>query len=333
MKNLAASAALIGLLLGPAQVGAQDAGAGKGIVITPKYFEPSVGTGQQGGLGFTYRIDKTVATPAKAQELSKESFHKLDLDFKAEGNVAFNRDINPSDFLKTGLELNYVYQYASAVTLGGPGSGCDPTDPATLPQCREEAARSRSGDALVLFTGLIGSLESDQRFDRRNETFGAHLTTVYRPAPGSFANQANPLDWPFRLARWLTGHPMGLTASPDAFPKLRLALERVQPGKDPDRTALLGDPPDYDRANIEIAMSSPLGVVQGKQVKFEWSWRYFKEQNPAAAIEAAGLDRHRYAAATLRHDSGWQLTYATGKLPLDRQSDAVWELGYRVEFD
>ncbi len=333
MKSMAAGAVLIGMLLGPAQVGAQGAGAGKGIVITPKYFEPDAGTGRQGGMGFSYKIDKTVATPAKAQELSRESFHKLDLDFKAEGNVAFNRDINPSDFLKTGLELNYVYQYASAVTLGGPGSGCDPTDPATLPQCREEAARSRGGDALALFAGLIGSLESDQRFERRNETFGAHLTTVYRPAPGSFANQANPLDWPFRLARWLTGHPMGFTASPDAFPKLRLALERVQPGKDPDRTAILGSTTDYDRANIEIAMSSPVGVVQGKQVKFEWSWRYFKEQNPAAAIEAAGLDRHRYAAAALRHDSGWQLTYATGRLPLDRQSDAVWELGYKVAFD
>lgn len=332
MKPVFAFVALCGFVSFTAHAADAPVSDGKGIVITPKYFEPGSGA-ERGGMGFSYKIDRTIATPVAQQELSKESFHMLNLDFKAEGNVAFNRDINPSDFLKTGLDANYVYQYASAVTIGGPGSGCDPTDPSTVEACKREALSSKTGGAVAVFAGLIASLESDQKFEKRNETFGAHLTTVYRPALGSFANQANPLDWPFRLTRALTGHPMGFAPSPDAFPKLRLAVERVKPSQDKDRAAVLGETPDYNRANVEIAMTSPAGVVQGKVVKFEWSWRYFKEIAPDPAIAAAGLDSYRYSAASLRLDSGWQLTYATGKLPLGRQSEAVWELGYRIKLD
>lgn len=303
-------------------------GENKGITIVPKYFEPSSGA-SNGGLGFSYKIDKTIATSSDQQGLSKA----FNLEFKAEGNVAFNSDINPTDFLKTGLDLNYVYNYASAVTIGSPGSGCDPADPATVKKCEEEAQHSKTGDAYAIFAGLIGSIESDQKFDKRNIAFGAHITSVYRPAPGAFVNQANFFDWPFRLTRVLTSHPMGFDASPDAFPKLILALERIKPMNDKDRTAILGTTQDYNRANMEIAMTSPVGMMQGKQVKFEWSWRYFKEVGANGAIKAAGLDHFRYSAATLKHDSGWQLTYASGKLPLDRQNDKMWELGYKIKFD
>lgn len=335
MKAVCAWAALYGLLglLGASACAAEElAQEGKGIVLTPKYFEPSSGA-ERGGIGFSYKLDKTIATPVARQELSPQSFHTLNVDFKAEGNVAFNRDINPSDFLKTGLDANYVYSYSGVVQQGGPGSGCDPTNPDTVKACEEEAKRSTTGDAVALFAGLIASLESDQKFEKRNETFGAHLTTVYRPAPGSFVNQANPLDWLFRLTRGFTSHPLGFAPSPDAFPKLRLAVERVKPSKDKDREAILGNTEDYNRANMEIAMSTPAGKVQGKAVKFEWSWRYFKEMSAQPAIEAAGLDQYRYSAASLSLDSGWQITYSTGKLPLGREKDAVWELGYKVKFD
>ena len=75
-----------------------------------------------------------------------------------------------------------------------------------------------------------------------------------------------------------------------------------------------------------------MAIIDGKQVKFECSWRYFKEIDADDAIKAAGLDQFHYFAASLVHDSGWLLTYASGKLPLDRQNDQVWELGYRFKF-
>lgn len=331
MKSFTYIATLAVLISHPAFGAEGPNEVSKGINIVPKFFQPTSGS-SSGSLGFSYQIKKTVVTPINRQEISKEAFRELNLDFKAEGNVAFNSDVNPADFLKTGLELNYAYQYASALTVGGQESKCDPTDPNTLPFCEEEAKHSKTGDALSMLWGAIGSFEADQKFDKQNVTFGAHITTAYRPAIASFANEANPLDWPFRLVRTLSGHPWGFTPSPDAFPKLRLAAERVKPVDDKDRNAVLGATPDYNRANIEIAMTSPVGIFQGKQVKFEGSWRYFKEIGADEAIKTAELDEFSYFAATLKHDSGWQLTYATGKLPFDRQNEKVWELGYKLKF-
>jgi len=331
MKSFTFISALAFLVSSPAFGAESPSEVNKGVNIVPKFFQPT-SSSSSGSLGFSYQIEKTILTPVNKQEISNEAFRVLNLDIKAEGNVAFNSDVNPADFLKTGLELNYVCQYSSAVSQGGPGSNCDPTNIDTLQACIEEAKHSKTGDAFTLLLGAIGSFESDQKFEKQNATYGAHITTVYRPAPASFTNKANPLDWPFRLVRVLTGDPWGFAASPDAFPKLRLAAERVKPVDDKDREAVLGATPDYNRANIEIAMTSPVGTFQGKQVKFEGSWRYFKEIGADEVIKTAGLGEFSYFAATLKHDSGWQLTYATGKLPFDRQNEKVWELGYKLQF-
>ncbi len=300
--------------------------------LEPKYFQPTQ-ENREGGLGFTYKVDETVATPTGKVELPNNAYRMSKLEFKAEGTVAFKSSINPADFLKTSFEYNYEYSKAGVVTIGAPGSGCDPKDPKTAEACRKEALRSRTGEGFRVNVGATASFESDQKFDKRNKTYGAQSTIVYRPAPDSFANQWNPLDWPFRVLRRASNHPLGFDPSPDAFPKLRLALERVNPDKDTDREAILGKKDDYNRVNMEVAMSSPVATLEGKQVKFEWSWRYFKELSPNSAIHAASLDRFRYSGLSFRLDSGWRLTYATGRLPLNRQDQAAWELGYQLKFD
>ncbi|TFW05582.1 hypothetical protein E4K72_11115 [Oxalobacteraceae bacterium OM1] len=303
-----------------------------GIRVVPKYFQPSSGNGP-GSLGFSYAVRKAIATPDAQQDISPTAYRLYKLDFKADGNVAFNRDVNPADFLKTGLELNALYQHSTPVLIGAPGSGCVPTDPATAAACREEAKRSTSGDSTTLLSGLIASYETNRKFDKKNWTYGAHLTPLYRPAPDSPLNRLNPLDWPFRLLRPLFHHPLGAAASPDAFPKFRIAVERVKPKDDQDRAAILGSADDYNRGNVEVVFTTPVAFIKNQQVKFDFGWRYFREIHPDARIRAAGLDRSRYTASTLRLDSGWQLTYASGRLPLDRANEKAWELGYRIQFE
>lgn len=329
MTRLAAT--IVGLLIGLSCARAEEqekpADHKNVFDLEPKYFQPTA-EGTQGGLGFSYNIDYNLARPYAAGDGTQ--YRTLSLDFTAEGNVAFNSSINPSDFLKTGVDFNYELAYASAQRVS-PDCFPLPQDDAKLQQCLDEARRSKTGSALHLWLGLIGTLESDQKFDKRQGTYGGQFTIRYRPADASLANTLNPLDWPFLLLRRASGHER-TTASPDAFPTIRLALERVNPAKDPDREAILGNKEDYNRGNFELAMSTPAAKLQGKQVKFEWSWRYFKELSPDPAIRAAGLDRFQYSALSLRLDAGWRLTYARGRLPLDRQSDKVWELGYQVSF-
>lgn len=325
-RSLPALALVAGVFACTMQCLAQDADAEKGgITVEPKYFEPA--KGGQGGIGFAYKVAQNLGRPYASGD--ETSFRVLNLDFKAEGNVAFNPDINPTDFLKTGLDFNLELSRAEAQQLG---PDCDLTKVSgpELDRCLEEARRSASGAALRVQIGAIGSLESDQQFDKRAWTYGGHITARYRPAANSLVNQLNPLDWPFRLTRKLTKHPDS-GAIADAFPTVRLALERVTPQKDTAREAVLGRKDEYNRANLEVAMSTAAAMVKGQAVKFEWSWRYFKELNAEQSIKDAGLDRFLYAAASLRLDSGWRLTHARGRLPLDRQSDKVWELGYKVD--
>jgi hypothetical protein len=302
------------------------------IHFEPKYFQPTANN-SEGGIGFSYKIDESVVKASGGGQISENLFQKLNLDFKAEGNVAFKRNINPNDFLKTGFDLNYVYSRASVPSLGAPDSKCNRLDPQTAEECTKEARRSATGDALVINLGLIATLESDQSFEKQAKTYGGQVTTVYRPAPTSIWNQVNLLDWPFRLLRLTSNDALGTAPSPDAFPKVRLAFERVNPDKDTDRSTVLGKTEEYNRANVELALTSPIGTIQGKQAKFEWSWRYFKEIGPDDAIKAAGLDRFRYSVTSIRVDSGWRVTYVVGRLPLDRQSDKVWEIGYHFQFD
>lgn len=307
----------------------------QGIQVEPKYFEPASGT-ETGGLGFSYSINlaipgvgdkkppaaKKPAVPRDPGKPGIESeFSTMSLDFQARGNVALNRDINPSDFLKTGLDLTYA---SSRVARGQVDPGCDMTNPDTVDQCMSAAMSGLRYE--VAFTG---SVESDQRFDKQAKAYGGKAMLAYVPAQGSLLNKLNVLDWPFRLLRGASG--MDSRAEPHAFPGFLLALERVKPDKDPDREALVGAEEDFDRVNFELAVSIPAAMLNKQRITFDWSVRYFQELDAPEAIKAAKLDHSRYSAVSLRLDAGWRITYATGRLPFDRQSDKVWELGYQIK--
>lgn len=275
------------------------------------------------GLGFSYSIDKTIVSPS--------SNPSINMNFKADGNVAFDSNINPSDFLKTGFNL----LYENTTTYPDDAGKCEPqnidvTNKKMVDWC---AKQFKTPSGFILKGGLSATLESDQKFDKKNNTYGGQLFVGYRPSTDSAFNNLNPFDWPFRLLRLASNHPWGSTASPDAFPKLQLFYDNVTPTNDKDREAILGNKNPYHRVNLELALTSPIGTIQGSNVKFEWSWRYFKEVSPPASIQAAKLDRFHYSAMSLKQDAGWRITYTSGQLPLDLQSNKVWELGYDFKLD
>jgi hypothetical protein len=308
----------------------------QGIQVEPKYFEPTSGT-DAGGLGFSYSINVAIPglgdkkppakKPAAPPDLSKpgieSDFSTMTLDFQARGNVALNKDINPSDFLKTGLDLAYV---SSRVVRGELDPGCDMTNPDTVELCKNAAMSGLRFEA-----AFTGSLESDQKFDKQAKTYGGKAMVAYVPTHSSWMNKLNVLDWPFRLLRVASGADTSARGEPHAFPRFLVAAERVKPDKDPEREAILGSKEDYDRVNFELAFSAPAGVFQQRKFTFDWSVRYFEEIDAPEAIKAAKLDHFRYSAVSVRVDGQWRLTYATGRLPFDRASDKVWELGYNLK--
>src|SRR5918996_3750751 len=172
----------------------------RGIQVEPKYFEPTSVDGE-GGLGFSYSINLAIPglgggkppapKPAALHDPKKlrvqDAFSTVSLDFQARGNVALNQNINPSDFLKTGLDLAYV---SSRVARGELDPECDLNDPDTVLKCMSLAMSGLRWEA-----AFSGSLESDQKFDRQAKAYGGKAMLAYVPRQNSLLNRLNVLDW------------------------------------------------------------------------------------------------------------------------------------------
>jgi hypothetical protein len=157
---------------------------------------------------------------------------------------------------------------------------------------------SRSGFGAA--GGLFGKYESDQSFDNRQSVFGLRGTVLR----------------------------LGLAGKLDVI-ALDANYGQVDPSKDEARQAALGTRPleRYYRWDFEFLYSYPLGP--GKQITaVEFNYRLYREVSPPSAVEQAGLDRHRLGTLRLGLKNDLFLAYSRGRLPFDRQSDKIFEIGW-----
>ena len=288
--------------------------------------------GLSGGLGVTYDLqyslwDTGSLNSAGESGVDKKDgitrFHKYHLEFHANGTYAFDQDTPRKDFIKA--KVDGLYQWYREDKQFVDRSLCLSPDDITSGRCQVTL------DSLFIDAGLTASYESDQRRENVNYTYGATARVSWWPDRDSAVLKFNPLDWPFRMIRKATGDdPRPIRQS---MPSLLLNLERISPDKDTLRQEVLdASSEDYDRLNIELGFSTAVGMFSEKRVNFSASLRYFRELDPPTAIEAADMDTHKAVFYSLEMDSGWRLTYATGKLPFDREEDQLWELGYQLDY-
>jgi hypothetical protein len=110
-------------------------------------------------------------------------------------------------------------------------------------------------------------------------------------------------------------------------------IGRIEPKGDVEREAVLGPNLEgYTRADVEVLYMINLGEASdGVFDAFEINYRYFHEVSADAAVEAAGLDRYKYAAYRLSFGNNLFVAYATGKLPFDRTSDQIVKIGFTYD--
>lgn len=288
--------------------------------------------GLSGGLGVTYDLQYSLWDTGSLNSegeagVDKQDgitrFHKYHLDFHANGTYAFDQDTPRKDFIKAKVDGLYQWYHEDKQFIDR--SLCLKPEDIAAGRCQVTLG------SLFVDAGLTASYESDQRRENVNYTYGATAHVSWWPDRDSAVLKFNPLDWPFRMIRKATGDdPRPIRQS---MPSLLLNLERVSPDKDTLRQEVLGaSSEDYDRLNIELGFSTAVGTFSEKRVNFSASLRYFRELDPPTAIEAADMDTHKAVFYSLEMDNGWRLTYATGKLPFDRDEDQLWELGYQVDY-
>lgn len=323
-----------------------------------KVFDTQDPANDKANLGFEYGLEKSVLNWS-ADPSQQDHPIAINFDFHSRGNVAFDQDVNPSDFLDTGLRFD-AFQFRSGVNtekemeagieavwaehlqraaqLAAEVEGT-PEQVDRSPEWKafmasfEEAYLKRAGTEVLWSLAADGALESDQSFTTKQYAYGLQAGLLVRAwSSEALLAKLNVFDYPFAVLRYLTGADERFQPSGQAFPSFLAGLDLVDPVNDPDREAVTGDEEPYPRFSSEIAMRSKVSSLGGQYVWFSATWRYFRELGAEADVRAAGLDDQSYFAASLEFPQGWVLTYATGRLPLDLIDDDVWELGFNFEF-
>lgn len=280
------------------------------------------------GLGFQYSYSRDI----RKRRLNPNSQAGVSLSFSTEGNVAFEKEINPANFLDSNISFHLFKSWGGTIA----------TTPAVRnklneletqlalienkkellnsPLLKEFVTLSKQNlrDQFYLDFAFAGGLESTQDFSAKQITFGANLGLDIKLWKTDYLNV---FDWPFAAIRWLSGYDKQLEPLGASFPTLLLFVERVNPNGDSRRP----DSQDFTRIHGEIGFRTPIASFSS----FEANFRFYKELAPLQATEEAGLDQQIFFTASLITSNGMFFGYTTGKLPFDVRNDQVYQLGFR----
>ena len=301
----------------------------------------------EAALGFSYDYQKSLQDFA-LECSAKFCTQGLDLSLSAIGNVAFDSERNPNDFLETALSFAFFR------SVGGVSELSD----AIRQRVRELQAAFISAETEEEEEAAIGklqdlvrptltdqfyweaagdvSLESDQKFDSKQLVYGVHaLFEVKGWSDDSAFAKFNILDYPFAALRALTGYESCGGGGSACFvprgtsvPTVLLGLARVSP-EDDDPRAVAGDTSDYDRMRFEASFRTPIARLGEDRLYISANYRYYKELDASAGVRSLGLDSFDYLTVVLGGSEGIYVSYTEGQLPLDVASDRVFELGYQ----
>lgn len=307
-------------------------------------------SGQDAALGLEYAYDKAMI----GHTLRSNSPNPIGMTFNvaARGNVAFDRTENPDDFLDSKVQFHFfqsiggmdptISTEAQAAELqralleAATVKAIPPEQFDASPEWRAVKERIIHRLRTQYFWDVSGNagLESDQGFVQKQWVYGAQIGGVVRAwNPESAVAKFNLFDWPFAMLRYLTGADTQWKPSGQAIPSVLGGIDLVDPTGNNQRVSI--DPDEdgaFPRFRVEVAFKTKIARVMDKDIWFASSLRHFQEIGASRAIRTADLDRQTYFAASLELPAGFSVNYSAGRLPLDRQTDHVYALGYTLKF-
>jgi hypothetical protein len=345
LKDAHKQADLFNAALGKLEVDNSPLAFLKALNIQFKTFEPSA-PDKKATLGFDYSYDKAVTD---YEVFKGDHPGYLTFDFHAKGDVSFDTNNNPADFLQTGVQL-HLWQYfgqtkpdgtdANGYTLfmrtvnelsSSKYKGMSGDQIKASPEWQEYVKHAYAEDPMDFFYDFVGnvSLESNETFAKKQWAYGAEFQPRMEISDPDWS-RFNILDYPFALTRMIGGEPF--QPSGHYLPSLMVGIDLIDPVSNTDRFKVDPDKGSYPRFKAEIGMRSRVVQYNDKTVWFNASYRFFQEIDASHAIEAAHMDQFSYFAASLTLPWNVTVTYTNGKLPFDLRNQQVWALGYNVVF-
>ena len=307
--------------------------------LRPKLFQTS-GSSNDATFGIEFDYDKALAS--HVLNGSAKSPVGLALSLHAKGDVAFEAKKNPNNLIEAGGSL-HLFQ-----GLGG----IDPTYTASreaalnLQQAITNITRIDSAEyrsAVKQFTAHMrphlfydvqahGTYETDQQFANKQWTYGGKFLVAFRDwRSKSEVGWFNVFDYPFAAIRSLINQeefqPSGRT-----FPSIVAGIDLVDPSMNDGRLAIDPNKDAYPRLRVEVGFKTPVMRFGSDSLYVSAAYRHYQELGASSLIKTENLDHSDYFVARLDLPYKFNISYSTGKLPLDRKNDQVYAVGWTLNF-
>ena len=265
---------------------------------------------------------------------------------KANGNVAFKKELNPYDFLSTDLNIG-LYRFMGGVSgihdsiffnrraeLRRQLVNMTTTEEILNSDIYKEFVESmKLSNQYMIDFKITGGLESNQDFTKKQYVYGVQLNLGAKAWNDKNALALlNFFDYPFVVTRWLTKTDNSFSPYGATIPTVQLSVDYVKPQQDIDRKMLTGNLDGYSRFHFETGFRTLLAGIRDESIFFNAGFRYYKEFNAPISVKAMKLDKFSYFVASITSTSGLFVSYSNGKLPFDAKNDAVYELGFNYSF-
>nr|WP_315152240.1 hypothetical protein [uncultured Flavobacterium sp.] len=293
-------------------------------------------------LGFTYNLNIERAKITEKGHIKRGK----SISLETKGNVSFNKEVNPYNFLNTKLALN-LFRIGGGVTVTATPNDLvyyanlrrkfatyeSPEAILNAPEWHEMNEKFKLKNSWILKYDLNAGLESNQDFSKKQSTLGMRLGgTLKSWNKNSIASKLNILDYPFAAFRKLTQYK-GTLHSGITLPTLLFGFDYVNPIKDTLRKKSDPNLKPFPRMHFEAGFRTVITEISSQTLFFNSSFKYFKEINASNAIKNNSFDSFSYFTAAIASSSGVYVCYSNGKLPFDRRKEAIYEIGFKYQLD
>jgi len=297
----------------------------------------------QSSLGISYDFNFNYA---KFQEKNPSKRISNSLGLVAKGNIAFDKAVNPNDFLETNL--NYSYSKYN----GGIVKQSDDAVFTRLNEIEDSLVNLKdpgSKKAMQLWNNFGKyitysnqyyysispkfGLESNQDFSKTQFTPGVQVNLGIKSwDKKSKLSKLNIFDYPFALLRLITGTDKSFTPYGSTLPTVRVGIDYVIPQNDTIRELLVDNLDPFPRFTVESGFKTFISRFKKENIFFNANIRYYYELDADSDIQEANLDEHFYFVVALQSSNGLFVSYANGKLPFDAINDEVYSIGFNYNF-
>jgi hypothetical protein len=293
-------------------------------------------------LGFSYDLNIDYANFKKKNGLTVSNSFGL----KANGNVAFKKELNPNNFLETNINYSYTLHKGGVLTTTNSEFFTeknniasklillkDPRSKEALNLWKEFGQKMKFSNQYTLNVSPYIGYETNQEFSKTQFTPTVLVTIGAKAWDDQNAlARANIFDYPFALLRLLLKTDNTFTPYGSTIPTLQFGYSHVTPSNDDIREQLLNNTDPYPRFKVEAGFRTIITRIEKENIFFSSNFRYYKEINAPEIINTQNLNSFTYFVMALQSTSGLFVSYSTGRLPLDVNGDQVYALGFNYKF-